>query len=451
MHTRSRLVPCSIAGLISIFALGCSDEGTGAAGGGQSDPDSSAVGGHSGATISSSVAGSSSAGGSSSSSPVSSGGQTPTGGSSAKGGTTTTSRVGGTTDAGGTTAKPGGTTATGTTTTGGSTGTTGGRTGGRVAGTTAGGNTGSAGANGGSPPNTTPNGTSSAGYLVPARKFFGNIDTRGSIRSDFKTFWDQFSPENAGKWDSVQGGGAESWNWKSLDTMYKYCQDNNILFKEHTFCWGPQQPKWVNDTNGEAAVKAWMKAFCDRYPDTFMIDVFNESLHNSPNYKNGIGGTGKTGYDWLVNAFKWAREACPKAILLYNDYNTIEYANENSGVIKLVKAVKGAGAPIDGVGCQAHDVGLVSTATAKSYVEKIISETGLPVYITEMDVGKADDAQQLSSIKGLVEGLWNNEMVKGWTYWGYVGGATWRSNTELISSSGAKRASMTWLMSFLKR
>jgi endo-1,4-beta-xylanase len=396
------------------------------------------------------MAGSSSVGGASSSSSSST---TPVGGSS-----------GGTSAAGGTTSNKAGTTATssatatggssaatgGTTTSSGTAGQTGGKSGGgstAKGGTTGGGGSGSGGTTGTTPPNTSgPN-----GILVPPRKYFGNIDTRGSIRSDFKTYWDQFSPENAGKWGSVQGGGQNSFSWNSLDTMYKYCQENNVLFKEHCFCWGAQQPNWVNNDNGTTAVKAWMKAFCDRYPKTVMIDVFNESLHNSPAYKNGIGGTGTTGYDWLVNAFKWAREACPNAILLYNDYNTIEYAGENGNVIKMVKAMKAAGAPIDGVGCQAHDVGLVSSATAKGYVEKIISETGLPVYITEMDVGKADDAQQLASIKGLVEPLWTNDMVKGWTYWGYVQGATWRSNTELLNSSGGKRASMTWLMDFLKR
>jgi endo-1,4-beta-xylanase len=32
-----------------------------------------------------------------------------------------------------------------------------------------------------------------------------------------------------------------------------------------------------------------------------------------------VGGDGATGYDWIVNAFKWAREFCPNAILLLND------------------------------------------------------------------------------------------------------------------------------------
>jgi endo-1,4-beta-xylanase len=291
----------------------------------------------------------------------------------------------------------------------------------------------------------------STGTGTPVKKFFGNIDSGGQIRSDFKTMWDQFSPENAGKWGSVQGGGQSSWNWKSLDAMYSYTQDNGILFKEHCFCWGAQQPDWVNDSNGTAAVQAWAKAFCDRYPKTVMIDVFNESLHNSPKYKNGIGGAGTSGYDWIANVFKWARAACPNAILLYNDYNTIEYSNENNGVIKLVKAIKGAGAPIDGVGCQGHDVAKVSASTVKTYVENIISQTGLPVYITEMDIGVADDSQQLSIMKSIVEPLWANDNVKGFTYWGYITGMTWRSNTGLMSSSGTKRPALTWLMSFLKR
>jgi endo-1,4-beta-xylanase len=305
----------------------------------------------------------------------------------------------------------------------------------------AGGKTGTGGATGGSTTATTGN---------AVKKYFGNIDTQGSIRSDFKGMWDQFSPENAGKWGSVQGSQG-SFNWNSLDTMYKYTQDNGLLFKEHCFCWGSQQPSWVNNSNGEASVKAWMKAFCERYPKTAMIDVFNESLHNSPAYKDGIGGTGTTGYDWLVNAFKWARDACPNAILLYNDYNTIEYSSENTNVIKLVNAIKSGGGPIDGVGCQGHDVAKVSASTVTGYVDKIISQTGLPVYITEMDIGVADDSQQSQIMQDIVKPLWANDNVKGFTYWGYITGSTWRDNTGLMSSSGTKRAALTWLMSFLGR
>lgn len=410
----ARTVLCIATGALVSFTIGCSTSTMESPGTGGSAGSSTASGGVS------ATGGHTSTGGS-----PATGGIVATGGTPATGGVPST---GGIVATGGVVATGGYQTTGGMTATGGKSSSTGG---------TIGGTTGSGG--------TTISGTKPA-----VKKFFGNIDTNGSIRSDFKTMWDQFSPENAGKWGSVQGSQG-SFNWNSLDAMYKYTQDNGILFKEHTFCWGAQQPGWVNSSNAQTAVKAWMKAFCDRYPKVAMIDVFNESLHNSPAYKEGMGGAGTSGYDWIANAFKWAREACPNAILLYNDYNTIEYANENSGVIKLVNAIKGAGAPIDGVGCQAHDVAKVSASTVLSYVDKIITQTSLPVYITEMDIGVADDSQQSKIMQDIVKPLWENDNVKGFTYWGYITGATWRANTGLMSSSGAKRPALTWLMSFLGR
>src|SRR5207245_856742 len=116
-----------------------------------------------------------------------------------------------------------------------------------------------------------------------------------------------------------------------------------------------QQPGWVNSGNAETAVQAWMKAFCDRYPDTKLIDVVKEPPpHTTPGYIGGMGGTGTSGYDWIVNAFKWARAACPNAILILNDYNNIEYGNDNAHTIDIVNKIKAAGAPIDAIGAQAR-------------------------------------------------------------------------------------------------
>ena len=98
--------------------------------------------------------------------------------------------------------------------------------------------------------------------------------------------------------------------WAALDREYAYAQTNNIAFKEHNFIWGNQQPSWVNNSNAQTAVQAWMTAFCQRYPNTKLIDVVNEPPpHTTPAYINGIGGTGASGYDWIANAFKWARAA----------------------------------------------------------------------------------------------------------------------------------------------
>jgi endo-1,4-beta-xylanase len=69
-------------------------------------------------------------------------------------------------------------------------------------------------------------------------------------------------------------------------------------------------------------VKNWISSFCQRYPDTALIDVVNEPPpHTTPAYMESIGGSGASGWDWIVNAFTWAREACPSATLILNDYD----------------------------------------------------------------------------------------------------------------------------------
>ena len=294
-------------------------------------------------------------------------------------------------------------------------------------------------------------GAAGAGGTSTSKKFVGNITTNNAVRNGFAQYWDQITPENEGKWGSVQPSQG-SFNWSALDAIYAYAKSNNIVFKQHNFVWGNQQPSWVNSGNAQTAVQAWMKAFCDRYPDTKLIDVVNEPPpHTTPAYIDGMGGSGASGWDWIVNAFKWARAACPNAILILNDYNNIEYSNDNSHTIDIVTSIKAAGAPIDAVGCQAHDAYKLSTSTVKGFIDKIAQQTGLPVYITEYDIGIADDSMQEQVMQDQITMYWNDDNVKGITLWGYIVGSTWRANTGIQQPSGAMRPAMTWLMQFLGR
>ncbi|MBN1610041.1 MAG: endo-1,4-beta-xylanase [Polyangiaceae bacterium] len=294
-------------------------------------------------------------------------------------------------------------------------------------------------------------GGATGGVIFPVR-FAGNTDTSGSIRSDFATYWDQFSPENAGQWGSVQPSSASSYNWNSLDAMYSYCDVMGIPFKEHAFVGGTQQPGWVDDSNAESAVRQWMSTFCDRYPNVALIDVVNDPPpHTSPGYKDGIGGDGTTGWDWIANLFTWAREACPKAVLILNDYNNIEYSAEAQNTVDIVNAIQSLGAPIDAVGCQAHGTAQVDTSTLQSNLDKIANETGLPTFITEYDLNIADDDLQAQVMRDHFTMFWQNHDVKGITLWGYIVGSTWQQYSGLMHSDGTMRPAMTWLMQFLDR
>ena len=262
-------------------------------------------------------------------------------------------------------------------------------------------------------------------------------------------YWNQFTPENEGKWGSVQGTAGGTFNWGALDTEYQYCQSNNITFKEHNFIWGAQQP---GGNIGPTEVQNWMNAFCQRYPNVKLIDVVNEPLqgHNPAPYSNNIGGSGSSGWDWIVNALTWARAACPNAILLVNDYNTIEYQADHDNFISMINAVKGAGAPIDAVGAQAHGTASLATSTVQNFIDDLATKTGLPVYITEFDLNIADDNQQAQVMQNHFTMFWNDPNVKGITLWGYIVGATWQTNTGLMTSTGTMRPAMTWLVNFLK-
>ncbi len=313
--------------------------------------------------------------------------------------------------------------------------------------TSAGGGTGTGGMSG-------TGGSSSDGGTSLPKKFCGNITQEGQVRSDFITYWDQITPENEGKWGSVEAV-RNQMNWTGLDAVHDYAKQHNIPFKQHNFVWGSQQPSWISglsQSDQRAEVEQWIQLFCERYPDTQLIDVVNEPPpHTTPPYTAALGGAGTSGYDWIVQAFKWAHQYCPNSILIMNDYNTIEYATDNSHFIDIVNAIKAAGAPIDAIGAQAHAAYSMSTSTVQMYLDKLASSTGLPVYISEYDINLADDTQQKNVMQSQFTMFWNDDNVKGVTLWGYVVGQTWETNTGLMTTSGTMRPAMTWLMQYLNR
>jgi endo-1,4-beta-xylanase len=286
-----------------------------------------------------------------------------------------------------------------------------------------------------------------------ANKFLGNITSRGQVRSDFGDYWNQITGENEHKWSSVEGT-RDRMNWTGGDRVANYAKTAGIMWKFHTLVWGSQFPGWISGLSQAdqlAEVEEWFDASKAQYPDLPMIDVVNEAHpnHAPPPFKNALGGDGSTGYDWIIKAFRMARERWPKAILIYNDYNNIEYNNEVTWTVNLVNAMIKAGAPIDAIGCQAHDAYKINTNTLKSNIDKLAA-TGLPIFITEYDIGHSDDTQQLNSIKDQFPMFWNHPSIVGVTYWGYIVGETWRTGTGLKQSNGTERPSLTWLKGYVK-
>lgn len=295
----------------------------------------------------------------------------------------------------------------------------------------------------------------SEGTPVEVNKFVGNITTQNLTDTQglhYATYWDQITPENAGKWGSVQFNAGAQYNWATLDAIYDYSEDNGIIFKQHAFVWGNQQPQGAIS---EQNVKDWIRAFCERYPNTKLIDVVNEPPpHTEPNYSNAIGGGTNGDWQWITNSFIWTREYCPNSILILNDFNNIEWAGENQHFIDITNTVLANGGPIDAVGAQAHDLDHmgVPTATMKQLVQKLHDDTGLDVYITEYDPSTSDDARQLQFYQEHIPFFMETDYIKGVTIWGWIYGQTWSQAPESgLIRNGQPRPAMTWLMTTLSR
>ncbi len=265
----------------------------------------------------------------------------------------------------------------------------------------------------------------------------------------FPHYWNQVTPENAGKWLSVEAGRG-TMVWTVLDGIFAFARQHDMPVKQHAFVWGQQEPRWVAGLPAEEqrfAVDEWMRLFAERYPDVDMIDVVNEPLHAPPSYVDAIGGAGDTGWDWVVWSFERARTYFPDAVLLINEYNILCCVPQRARYVELIEILMERGL-IDGIGVQAHGLEHVPAEVIAASLDAL-AETGLPIYVSELDLESSDDAAQLEMYRRVFPVLWEHEAVAGVTLWGYRAGDIWKRNAYLVDWFDEERPALVWLRSYL--
>ncbi len=284
-------------------------------------------------------------------------------------------------------------------------------------------------------------------------KFVGNIIHNGnSIHSDFSKYWDQVTPENAGKWGSVEYSQG-AYSWSQLDHIYDYALSHGFPFKDHNLIWGQQQPSFMSTLDSAQQYQEivnWIDSCGYRYPKAAFCDVVNEPIHTPPSYKNALGGNGSTGWDWVINAFKLARKYCsPNTKLLLNEYNIINSTANTEAYIKIIRLLNARGL-IDGIGVQAHYFSVEGTSLSlmKRNLDSLAA-TGLPIYISEFDINEQSDATQLNEYQTIFPLLYEYPDVKGITLWGYTEYETWKPYTYLVTDRLVERPALQWLKNYL--
>jgi endo-1,4-beta-xylanase len=173
---------------------------------------------------------------------------------------------------------------------------------------------------------------------------------------------------NAMKWETVEPAQGQ-YDWTDADQLMAFAKANHQLVRGHTLLWHSQLPGWL--TSGVAAgtiSKSQLWGLLEKHIFTevgryrgriWQWDVANEFFtdQNPSGINPNDWWIQQLGEGVLPQAFKWARQADPHALLFYNDYNITGEDGTNAksdAVFDWVKRQRDAGVPIDGVGTQAH-------------------------------------------------------------------------------------------------
>ncbi len=249
----------------------------------------------------------------------------------------------------------------------------------------------------------------------------------------------QFStvtPENEMKWALVEPDRGDL-EFGPADDIVKRARDAGQKIRGHTLVWHAQLPGWLNDLGaGELrqATREHIRAVVEHFSEQVGVwDVVNEPITDRGGLRRSVF-LRRLGEGYIEDAFRTARTADADAKLYINEIGAEGIGPKSNRLYEVVRGLKARGAPIDGVGFQAHSNldGLPGDFVANMQRFKAL---GLDVAITEADVAlklpasEADLRAQAGVYTRIVRAC---EAVRcaSLTFWGFTDGRSWIPETQ---------------------
>ena len=199
------------------------------------------------------------------------------------------------------------------------------------------------------------------------------------------------------------------WDFSKADKIANFCRQNGIKMRGHCLCWHSQFADWMfTDSKGKPVKKEvfyerlrdHIQTIMKRYKDVvYAWDVVNEAMADDgggPRWGFGRGGQEPSPYrqsrhfqlcgdEFIAKAFQFAREADPDVLLFYNDYSCVD-EGKRERIYNMVKKMKDAGVPIDGIGMQGHyNIYFPSEEQLEKAIVRF-KEIVKHIHITELDL-----------------------------------------------------------------
>jgi GH35 family endo-1,4-beta-xylanase len=137
------------------------------------------------------------------------------------------------------------------------------------------------------------------------------------------------------------------------------------------------------------------------------------------------------GEDEIAAWYKRAKQLDPTPKLYLNDYGNLGEGNLDVEYKRILKRVLELGAPLEGIGLQAH-FGLKVTPPEELYTRlEEFATLNLPLAITEFDVNTTDEQLQADYLRDFMTVAFSTPSVTSFLMWGFWAGQHWLPDAAL--------------------
>ncbi|MGH7027304.1 endo-1,4-beta-xylanase [Brevundimonas sp.] len=253
------------------------------------------------------------------------------------------------------------------------------------------------------------------------------------------------TPEIDMKWDALQPGPGD-WRTGLADGLVAFARRHGLAVRGHTLLWDQSTPAWararLERNPGDWKIVAdYFETVLSRYGAAVSEwDVVNEPIDTQARdnlratvFKKAYGPT------YIERALHEARAHAPNARLVINDYgfdydNPVEH-ERRAAFLRLLEQLKSSGAPLDGVGVQAHldlSKGPLKREILAPFFTRI-ADLGLTIAITELDVKEETlrgdvaerDQRVADHVQAYLDIALEQKSVTGLTTWGLSDRHSW--------------------------
>jgi endo-1,4-beta-xylanase len=226
-------------------------------------------------------------------------------------------------------------------------------------------------------------------------------------------------------------------DFSATDPEVDFAAANNLRIRAQPIIYHAATPRWINDgdwTPEEAReiLQEYVQGIVGHYRGR--VDVWivaNEIMDDEGELRPNIW-LRTIGPEYVNLIFRWAREADPDAVLLYNDYHLERPGPKSEAVFRMVRKMRNNGVPIDGVGFQLHlELGSAPNLAALQSQMQRFSRLGLFVDVTEMDVRLRSPftedrlGAQADVYAVVMQACLNVRRCKNFTMWGFTDEHSW--------------------------